>query len=98
MSIVGHNPESGFRIEIERAREQGPPWHYEGEAVTPQYRFPLIATVESDGSVSVDLPTSAPAGLGEKAKLIVRTAYRHARDEDPRGAPPRRIVRWRADR
>jgi hypothetical protein len=39
---------------------------------------------------------TAPANLVEGVRRIVRTAYRHARDEDPEAPPPRRIARWRA--
>jgi len=56
----------------------------------------------------VDLAAGAPDGTGERVRLMVRAAWKHAqRDgdgetqgrsestcESPRG-PPRRIVRWR---
>jgi|SRR5215467_3634224 len=97
MSIVGPQPETGLRIEIERSRAAGPPWTYEGEAVTPDTRFPLRATVARDGDVKVELSGSkAPGPLAESLRRIVRAAYRHARDENPEAPPPRRIVRWRA--
>jgi hypothetical protein len=97
VGIVGHHPESGVRIAVERSRADGPPWSYEGEAVTPSARFRVSVMVEADGAVQIRLPTEAPTGLAEKARLIVRTAWRHACDEAA-AAPPRRIVRWRADR
>jgi hypothetical protein len=97
VAIVGHHPETGVRIVVERTRAGGPPWSYEGEAVTPSARFRVTMTVEADGGVDVTLPSEAPAGLAEKARLIVRAAWRHARDDEA-AAPPRRIVRWRADR
>lgn len=96
MGIVGHHPESGFRIEVERARESGPPWRYEGEAVTPATRFPLAATVREDGAVDVELEAAAPSGLAEKVRMLLKTAWRHADQDEV--APPTRIVRWRADR
>jgi hypothetical protein len=64
--------------------------------VTPAERFALAATITNDGGVTVDLDAAAPPGLAERVRLILRTAWRHAGDEG--SAPPRRIVRWRADR
>jgi hypothetical protein len=95
MGIVGHHPESGVRIEVERSRESGPPWRYEGEAVTPGMRFPVAATVADDGVVNVELEAAAPPGLAEKVRLLLKTAWRHADQDD--AAPPKRIVRWRPD-
>ena len=96
MGIVGHHPETGVRIEVQRAQADGPPWRYEGEAVTPSERFRVAAMIGEDGGVSVELQSGAPAGLAEKARLLVRTAWKHAREDD--AVPPRRIVRWRPDR
>ncbi len=96
MAIVGHHPESGVRIDVERAHEEGPPWRYEGEAITPSSRFKLAAMVGGDGAVGVELEEGAPEGLAEKARLLVRTAWKRADEEALR--PPRHIVRWRADR
>src|ERR1019366_5112626 len=48
MGIVG-TPESGVRIDVSRPRDGGPPWRYEGEAVTPEARHPVIAVVSADG-------------------------------------------------
>lgn len=96
MGIVGHHPETGVRIDVERERAGGPPWRYEGEAVTPSERFRVAALIAEDGAVSVVLQSGAPAGLAEKARLLVRTVWKHAREDA--AAPPRRIVRWRADR
>jgi hypothetical protein len=103
MNAVGQTPESGFRLEIERARGGGPPWTYEGAAVTPEATFPVRAVLAVDGDVKVELSAATlvprqapPAPLADTLRRIVRTAYRHARDEDPQAPPPRRIVRWRA--
>jgi hypothetical protein len=96
MGIVGHHPESGVRVDVERAREGGPPWLYEGEAVTPASRFRLAASVGDDGTVVVDLDPGAPVALAEKVRLLLRTAWKHA--EEDVACPPRHIVRWRADR
>jgi hypothetical protein len=52
--------------------------------------------VEADGTVAIDLPGDAPAGLAEKVRLIVRAACKRAAEDG--APPPRRIVRWRADR
>jgi hypothetical protein len=96
MGIVGDHPETGVRIDVERERAGGPPWRYEGVAVTPTERFRVTAVVGEDGAVSVELASAALVGLAEKARLLVRAAWKHAHDEG--AAPPRRIVRWRADR
>jgi hypothetical protein len=96
MGIVGHHPETGVRIDVERDPAGGPPWRYEGEAVTPMARFRVAAAVAEDGRVSVELEIGAPPGLAEKARLLVRAAWKHAREEE--AVPPRRIVRWRPDR
>ena len=96
MGIVGNHPETGVRIDVQRPGAGGPPWRYEGEAITPSQRFQVAALVAEDGAVSVELQSGAPAGLAEKARLLVRTAWKHAREDET--TPPRRIVRWRADR
>jgi hypothetical protein len=96
MSIVGSHPESGVRIDIERPIGDGPPWRYEGEAVTPTERFPLVLVVTADGSVEVDLPAEAPGSIAKTARGIVRTACKHSGVDAIH--PPRRIVRWRSER
>jgi hypothetical protein len=96
MPIVGDNPETGFRIEVERSRDGGPPWRYEGHCITPSARFFLVATVALDGLVRVELAGGAPPALGEKARLLLRAAWKHAHEDEV--DPPHRIVRWRADR
>jgi hypothetical protein len=96
MGIVGRHPESGVRIEVERARAVEPPWRYEGEVVTPSDRYRVAATLAEDGGVSVELQSGAPPALAEKTRLLVRSAWKHAHEDE--APPPRRIVRWRADR
>jgi hypothetical protein len=96
MGIVGDSPETGVRVTVERALEGGPPWSYAGEAVTPAARFPVAAVIEGDGTVAVQLPAGAPAGLAEQVRLNLRAAWKHAHDDG--APPPRRIVRWRAER
>jgi len=95
MGIVGGRPETGVRLDVSRPREGGPPWRYEGEAATPTACYRVIADVDAAGDASVELPAQAPAALVEKVRLILRAAWRHAREDDV--PPPRRIVRWRAD-
>jgi hypothetical protein len=89
--IIGDHPEVGIRIVLDRGPD-GPPYVYEGAVFTPDQRFSLTVRVETDGSVKVD--GDAPPDLRDKARLMVRTMVRHAQDEE--GAPPRRIMRWRA--
>jgi hypothetical protein len=95
MGIIGSFPETGVRIEVERAVSPVPPWCYRGHAVLPDARFAITATVSATGEVTVDVPPDAPEGVADRARLILRAAYKHgAKDAAP---PPRRIVRWRGD-
>lgn len=96
MAIVGGHPESGVRVVVERPHAEGPPWQYTGEAATRDARFVVSARLDADGVVTVDLQPGAPAGLADKVRLIVRAGWKHAGDQG--AAPPRRLVRWRADR
>ncbi|HZU81959.1 MAG TPA: hypothetical protein VE987_03535 [Polyangiaceae bacterium] len=95
MSIVGDRPETGVRVVVERPAGGGPPWRYEGEAVTAGGRFPLAATIDAQGQVTVAVQPGAPDGLAAKARLILRAAYKHAADDA--SPPPRRLARWRSD-
>jgi hypothetical protein len=95
MSIIGSTPESGVRIDVTRPREGAPPWRYEGEAVTAAARFAVVSTVTAEGDVSVELAADAPPAIAERVRLLMRAAYKHAREDDQ--PPPRRIVRWRAE-
>jgi hypothetical protein len=96
MGIIGPRPETGVRIELERPLEGGPPWRYDGQAVTPTQRFDVAVVVSLDGDVAVELPEDAPEGLAARVRLVLRAAWKNAEQERP--APPRRIVRWRAER
>jgi outer membrane protein assembly factor BamD len=95
MGIVGDVPETGIRIEVERPRDGGPPWRYAGAVITPDARFALSATVSAEGEVAIELAPNAPEGLAQRARLLLRAAWKHARADDI--APPRRVVRWRAE-
>lgn len=94
MSIVGERPESGMRVRIERPLEGGPPYLYEGEVATAEGARRLSVVVNAEGEVAVEM-SGADASLVEKLRLMIRAAFRHAR-EDAR-PPPRRIQRWRKD-
>jgi hypothetical protein len=94
MGIVGDRPESGLRLDVTRSPEGGPPWRYRGEAVSPDARFAIEATIGGSGEVAVDAP-GAPAGFADRARLLLRAVWKHAEGE--RLPPPRRIVRWRPD-
>jgi hypothetical protein len=96
VGIVGERPETGLRIEVERPAQGGPPWRYAGHVVTPEASHELVCVVQEDGTIGVELAEGAPAAYAEKARLLVRTAFRHAAEDG--APPPRRIVRWRADR
>jgi hypothetical protein len=85
-------PESGFRIEVERPTgDHGPPWRYEGVAVTPSGEYGIAVVVEDDGSVHVEA-SSAPSRMTLGVASAVRTVCRHS--VEPGAEPPQRIVRW----
>jgi hypothetical protein len=91
MPVVGDHPESGVRFALERAREDAAPWVYRGHAFTKDARFALEVTVSAAGEVRV-ASDDAPADLAEKARLLFRALAKQAEG----GAPPRKVVRWRA--
>jgi hypothetical protein len=94
---VSNPPESGFRIEVERdADDDGPPWRYEGVAVTPSSEFTVAAVVEQSGAVHVEVEGDAPARLALGVTAMVRTAC--GRTTQPDSEPPVRIVRWHTER
>jgi hypothetical protein len=98
--IVGERPLTGVRIAIERPRDSGPSWNYEGSAFLPEASLAATVTVTDDGDVEVALVGERgqppPPDLAEKIRLIVRTVWKQARAD---GEPPAfRIVRWRADK
>jgi hypothetical protein len=96
MSIVGDSPEKGLRIEVERpAAAVGAPWRYEGDAVTPTARFRIVAVVEANGAVVVDVAAGAPAEVTDRIRRVLRAAWKHAQDDGL--PPPRRVVRWRGE-
>ena len=90
MSIVGDHPESGVRFVLERTDAGA----YEGTAFTKDARYALVLRVATDGSVEVSGEHETPAELLEQARLLVRTAVRHAERDGTE--PPRRLLRWRA--
>ncbi len=96
MGSGGSRPETGLRIDLERpvvAGRAGPPWRYQGTVTTPDAAFPLRALVTEAGAVAIDAGP-LPEGVEQKAKLLLRAAWKHASASE--AAPPRRIVRWRA--
>ena len=95
MGIIGHKPESGVRIDVERSHGDGPPWRYRGTAATAEADFPVAATIDAAGEVRVELAGAAPGELAEKIRLILRAAHKHAADDGL--PPPRRIQRWRPE-
>ncbi len=90
MPITGSHPEKGIRIELSLVS----PRHYDGAIVTPDARFAVTADVAEDGGVT--FCTDAPKEMAEKARLVLRTAVRHAAQD--KTELPRRIVRWRGDK
>jgi hypothetical protein len=89
MDQVPHHPESGLRIEVERQHEGGPPWCYEGRAVTPSCAYGVSAVVKNDGTVDVEVASDAPPRLAERVVRVVKTAC---------AGLPHRIVQWRGQR
>ena len=99
MGIVGDHPEGGIRFDLERvtpAGEEGPPWLYTGAAFTHEAEHALKASVDAAGAVTVENEASLPKEVVQRAKLLLRTAYKHAQDGGHGTAPPRRIHPWRA--
>ena len=95
MERISHYPESGVRIEMVRT-DEGPPWRYEGHAVTTDALFELVAVVDLDGSVAVELAEDAPAYLEHQVRFVVLAVCGEARQNGDGGPPPQRISRWRA--
>jgi hypothetical protein len=97
MGIVGDHPEGGIRFDLERVTEVAP-WVYAGSAFTRDAEHRLRASVDLDGAVVVEDEAKLPKEVVQRAKMLLRTAYRHgAHGPDSSGAaPPRRLHRWRA--
>ena len=93
MAIVGDHPSHGVRFVLTQD-DAAPRMRYVGHAFTPDAKFEVVLDVGDDGAVEVT--GGAPPDLAEKARLLVRTAVRHARNEGTE--PPRRIVRWRGEK
>ena len=90
-------PESGFRIEVERdGGGGGPPWRYEGVAVTPCKEYGVAAVVEETGEVHLEVAGDLPSRMVRGLATMVRTACGRTARRD--SEPPMRIVRWRAER
>jgi hypothetical protein len=94
MGIVGPRPETGIRIDLTRPARGGPPWRYDGSIATATAELRLTALVDAGGEVTIESTEPPPAALTHKARLLLRSAWKHARGEA--AAPPRRIQRWRA--
>jgi len=98
MGIVGDHPEGGIRFDLTRITDEAP-WRYEGSAFTSSSEIRLQAVVASDGTVVVDDEAELPSEVAKRAKLLLRTAWKHAQDGqagESATPPPRRVHRWRA--
>jgi hypothetical protein len=107
VAIVGDHPQRGIRFILERAEEPDfpspatPRCLYEGAAFTPDARHALRIAVDAEGNATWDdggdgSARSVPDHIRETARLLVKTMVRHATTEGT--APPRRIMRWRAEK
>jgi hypothetical protein len=95
MPIVGSHPESGVRLLLERQPQAGPPWAYEGAVYTPTTRHGLRVRVSAAGAVELEAESGTPAELIARARLMVRSVFKHTQDDNPGQPPPRHIHRWR---
>jgi hypothetical protein len=89
MGQIAHHPESGLRIEVERQYDEGPPWCYQGKAVTPSSAYGVSAIVKGDGSVSVEVASEAPRRVADRVVRVMKAAC---------VGLPHRIVQWRGER
>lgn len=97
--ITGGAPTTGFRLVLERPREnEALPCTYRGRVELPDANHEVVAEVDANRVVTVNV--SAPASdarnaLCEKIRLLVRQVVK---DEDPRVPLSRKIVRWRGEK
>jgi hypothetical protein len=97
--ITGGAPETGFRLVLERLREnENLPCTYQGRVELPEEAFNVVAEVAGDRTVIIHL--TAPEGaardaLAEKIRLLVRQVVKAA---DPSIPLSRKIVRWRGEK
>jgi hypothetical protein len=97
MGIVGDHPEGGVRFDLDRkSGDAASGYVYEGSAFTHDVEHRVCARVDASGVVTVDDEASLPKEVASRAKLLLKTAWKHARDEGEGVAPPRRIHRWRS--
>jgi hypothetical protein len=96
MSIIGEHPEAGIRFDLDRTTTAAP-WIYVGAAFTREARLPLRITVDAAGGLIVEDEAALPVEVVRRAKLLVRSIVKHARELGEGHAPPSRIRRWRAD-
>lgn len=98
-----HRPASGVRYALTRSRIAPDHLVYEGFAHLPASDVPLTVRVEvPSGAVlatatpTEDVPADRAADLAKQVTPLVRAA---TKSEIAQGeTPPRKIVRWRADR
>jgi hypothetical protein len=97
--ITGGAPETGFRLVLERLRENDTlPCTYRGRVELPEETFDVVADVADDRTVIVRV--TAPEGaardtLAEKIRLLVRQVVKDADSSVPLS---RKIVRWRGEK
>ncbi|MBK8216404.1 MAG: hypothetical protein IPK71_21950 [Myxococcales bacterium] len=101
--ITGGLPETGFRLVLERPRDDDRlPCTYSGRVELPGATLSTVARVSASGDVAVELDASAhaPAGLDvealrEKVRLLVRQVVKGHEGDAPLA---RKIVRWRGEK
>jgi hypothetical protein len=93
MGIIGEHPESGVRLDVQRPPRGGPPWRYEGEAVTPTGRHRVVVDVEPDGTVRVVADTPLPPFRGRGPETQTWEPVRTPEARSAEGADLTRPVR-----
>jgi hypothetical protein len=99
MPVVGISPSDGHRLELHRdAANRVAPWRYTGAlALAEGASIAVDASVSESGEVVFPDGSALAPEHRERVERTLRMALKHARQDDPAAAPPRRITRWRGD-
>jgi hypothetical protein len=98
MPVVGQPPRDGHRLELRREAGSAAPWRFVGSLELAEgASVPVEAELAEAGTVSFSDPCVLTAEQRERVERTLRMALKHARQDEPTAAPPRRITRWRGD-